>query len=232
MLKLQFYKRINLKNSNIESEKPKFVLKDYGKAIHIKLWFLLICVIFIQAYLYSNQHSIFRARAITVGIIFVIVIIFYILFQRKITIDFYDDKIEFFSILSTKKDAIILNQTSIDKIIIRPYNLYSSDNTANPVGTEEYVGPFKVTTGKNDIRLSIFLSCVLYALSLPFIVFLKLTRQIKSIKLNCLDFDGVGIPLSELSSYEFSQLNNYLKEKFGLEIKNIRKINFKGETIC
>lgn len=56
--------------------------------------------------------------------------------------------------------------------------------------------------------------------------------MIKSIKFDMLSLGKLSIPLSELSSYEFSQLNSYLKEKFGLEIKDIRKINFKGETIC
>ena len=218
---------------NLEfDEKPKFVLKDYSKAMHIKLWFLLACVIFIYGYFYRNPHSVFYARMIYDGIFAIIGIIFFILFQRKSTIDFYNDKIEFSEILSIKKETIILNEILVDEIVIRPYNQYTIDINANPVGAKETVGPFTITKGNNDAKMDILFSSCIYIFLFPFILILKIFKMIKSIKFDMLSLRKLSIPLSELSSYEFSQLNSYLKEKFGLEIKDIRKINFKGETIC
>ena len=166
------------------------------------------------------------------GIFAIIGIIFFILFQRKSTIDFYNDKIEFSEILSIKKETIILNEILVDEIVIRPYNQYTIDINANPIGAKETVGPFTITKGNNDAKMDILFSSCIYIFLFPFILILKIFKMIKSIKFDMLSLGKLSIPLSELSSYEFSQLNSYLKEKFGLEIKDIRKINFKGETIC
>ncbi|MSN97212.1 hypothetical protein F1B92_08590 [Campylobacter sp. FMV-PI01] len=218
-----------------DGEIPLLIIKDYNNKLNIKLCFMLACFIFIYRFFDINHQSVFTLRLESDAIILILLVIFAYLFKKNTTIEFFNDKIIFSDIFfsTTNNNHIELNKLNNDEIFITPYSIIFFSSVIENLSFGKNLSIFSHNTNSSIAKLaSTFANYLFFIFLFPFTLLLKLAGAIKSIEFNFLRIDNLSIPLSELSENEYLKLNEYFKNNLNLEIKNIKKINLKGEQIC
>ena len=197
-----------------KDEKSLFTIKNYSGKFTI-IYFLYFGVFFfILGSNFTNVDYMIVSR-VGGGIMLIGIAIFIFLFKKSKNIVFFDDKIIQTNLFSIKHRNIVEKIDNVDEIYIFP-NLFQHHSWFL-YGSEK--------EKKDFIGVNWFFGVIM----LPGLLLLELFGIMKSRKTEFIVIGDIEIMLSELSQGEYVNLNRFLKEKFDIYIKDIKRVNLDGK---
>lgn len=197
-----------------KDEKPLFTIKNYSGKFTI-IYFLYFGVFFfILGSNFTNVDYMIVSR-VGGGIMLIGIAIFIFLFKKSKNIVFFDDKIIQTNLFSIKHRNIVEKIDNVDEIYIFP-NLFQHHSWFL-YGSEK--------EKKDFIGVNWFFGVIM----LPGLLLLEFFGIMKSRKTEFIVIGDIEIMLSELSQGEYVNLNRFLKEKFDIYIKDIKRVNIDGK---
>ncbi|MBQ7676235.1 MAG: hypothetical protein IJT33_07255 [Campylobacter sp.] len=197
-----------------KDEKPLFTIKNYSRNFTLISFLYFGVFYFILGSNFTNVDYMIVSR-VGGGIMLIGIAIFIFLFKKSKNIVFFDDKIIQRNLFSIKHRNIVEKIDNVDEIYIFP-NLFQHHSWFL-YGSEKE---------KNDfIGVNWFYGVIM----LPGLLLLELFGIMKSRKTEFIVIGDIEIMLSELSQGEYVNLNRFLKEKFDIYIKDIKRVNLDGK---
>ena len=197
-----------------KDEKPLFTIKNYSGKFTIIYFLYFGIFFFILGSNFTNVDYMIVSRA-GGGIMLIGIAIFIFLFKKSKNIVFFDDKIIQTNLFSIKHRNIVEKIDNVDEIYIFP-NLFQHHSWFL-YGSEK--------EKKDFIGANWFFGVIM----LPGLLLLELFGIMKSRKTEFIVIGDIEIMLSELSQGEYVNLNRFLKEKFDIYIKDIKRVNIDGK---
>ena len=166
-------------------------------------------------YWYRTDYMI--ASAFFGGIMLIAIAIFVFLFKKSKDIYFFDDRIVQTNLFSIKHSSVVVK---IDKKLINEIFIFPQlfqHHSWFLYGSEKEKQEF--------IFVGAFYSLIMF----PGLLLLEACKIIKSRKTEFLVIGEAEIMLSELSQGEYVNLNRFLKENFGIFIKDVKRVDINGD---
>ena len=197
-----------------KDEKPLFTIKNYSRNFTLISFLYFGVFFFILGSNFTNVDYMIVSR-VGGGIMLIGIAIFIFLFKKSKNIVFFDDKIIQTNLFSIKHRNIVEKIDNVDEIYIFP-NLFQHHSWFL-YGSEKEKRDF--------IGVNWFFGVIM----LPGLLLLELFGIMKSRKTEFIVIGDIEIMLSELSQGEYVNLNRFLKEKFDIYIKDIKRVNIDGK---
>lgn len=197
-----------------KDEKSLFTIKNYSRNFTLISFLYFGVFFFILGSNFTNVDYMIVSR-VGGGIMLIGIAIFIFLFKKSKNIVFFDDKIIQTNLFSIKHRNIVEKIDNVDEIYIFP-NLFQHHSWFL-YGSEK--------EKKDFIGVNWFYGVIM----LPGLLLLELFGIMKSRKTEFIVIGDIEIMLSELSQGEYVNLNRFLKEKFDIYIKDIKRINIDGK---
>ena len=197
-----------------KDEKSLFTIKNYSRNFTLISFLYFGVFFFILGSNFTNVDYMIVSR-VGGGIMLIGIAIFIFLFKKSKNIVFFDDKIIQTNLFSIKHRNIVEKIDNVDEIYIFP-NLFQHHSWFL-YGSEK--------EKKDFIGVNWFYGVIM----LPGLLLLELFGIMKSRKTEFIVIGDIEIMLSELSQGEYVNLNRFLKEKFDIYIKDIKRVNIDGK---
>lgn len=197
-----------------KDEKSLFTIKNYSRNFTLISFLYFGVFFFILGSNFTNVDYMIVSR-VGGGIMLIGIAIFIFLFKKSKNIVFFDDKIIQRNLFSIKHRNIVEKIDNVDEIYIFP-NLFQHHSWFL-YGSEK--------EKKDFIGVNWFYGVIM----LPGLLLLELFGIMKSRKTEFIVIGDIEIMLSELSQGEYVNLNRFLKEKFDIYIKDIKRVNLDGK---
>ena len=197
-----------------KDEKSLFTIKNYSRNFTLISFLYFGVFFFILGSNFTNVDYMIVSR-VGGGIMLIGIAIFIFLFKKSKNIVFFDDKIIQTNLFSIKHRNIVEKIDNVDEIYIFP-NLFQHHSWFL-YGSEK--------EKKDFIGVNWFYGVIM----LPGLLLLELFGIMKSRKTEFIVIGDIEIMLSELSQGEYVNLNRFLKEKFDIYIKDIKRVNLDGK---
>ncbi|MDA3079794.1 MULTISPECIES: hypothetical protein [unclassified Campylobacter] len=197
-----------------KDKKSLFTIKNYSRNFTLISFLYFGVFFFILGSNFTNVDYMIVSR-VGGGIMLIGIAIFIFLFKKSKNIVFFDDKIIQTNLFSIKHRNIVEKIDNVDEIYIFP-NLFQHHSWFL-YGSEK--------EKKDFIGVNWFFSVIM----LPGLLLLELFGIMKSRKTEFIVIGDIEIMLSELSQGEYVNLNRFLKEKFDIYIKDIKRVNIDGK---
>ena len=197
-----------------KDEKSLFTIKNYSRNFTLISFLYFGVFFFILGSNFTNVDYMIVSR-VGGGIMLIGIAIFIFLFKKSKNIVFFDDKIIQTNLFSIKHRNIVEKIDNVYEIYIFP-NLFQHHSWFL-YGSEK--------EKKDFIGVNWFYGVIM----LPGLLLLELFGIMKSRKTEFIVIGDIEIMLSELSQGEYVNLNRFLKEKFDIYIKDIKRVNLDGK---